>query len=92
MNRPFALHKNFTPEPEKPLEKHARQPVPTADLVVLCCFGLELSGERTHEELRQALREAGFTGPLVRHSIKNSPLLERAAKRSYRLALPSSRP
>jgi len=85
MSRPFALDKNSTAQSDRPLANHARQPVPTADLVLLCCFGLELTSERTYEQLSQALHEAGFTGGLVRHSITNSPLLKRAAKRSYRL-------
>jgi len=67
------------------LEQYAGQPIPTTDHVLLCCFGSELTGERTSRQLRRALLQAGFTGPLARHIINMSPCLSREAKSSYRL-------
>jgi hypothetical protein len=55
------------------------------DQVVPCCFGPELNGERTYEQLRQALHDAGFHGPLARHTINTSLLLRRSPNRSYRI-------
>ena len=49
----------------------------SADLVLVCCFGLDLGRTRTHRELRAALRSAGYGGPLGRHLIHTSPLLRR---------------
>ena len=57
----------------------------TSDQVLLCCFGRDLTGERTYEQLRRALLAAGFTGSLARHLVRVSPLLHRAAAGCYRL-------
>jgi len=61
----------------KPLEQLATEPFPSADLVLLCSFGLDLDRTRTHLELRVALRSAGYGGPLGRHLILTSPMLRR---------------
>ena len=65
------------------LERYLGQPVSTADYILLCCFDTELGGERTYQELHQALIRSGFTGPLVRHLISVSPVVRRAANRCY---------
>ena len=61
------------------------QPFSTADQVVLCCFGLELTGERSAEDLRRALHKAGFNGPLARHTLHTSALLIRVGRSTYRI-------
>jgi hypothetical protein len=61
----------------EPLEHLAAEPFPSADLVLLCSFGPDLNRTRTHQELRLALRLAGYGGPLGRHLILASPLLRR---------------
>ena len=53
----------------EPVEYLAAEPFPSADLVLLCCFGPDLGRTRTHRELRAALRSAGYDGPLGRHLI-----------------------
>ncbi len=58
---------------------------PTSDHVLLCCFGPQLSGERTDRQLRHALCEAGFSAPLARHLIRVSPLLRRTSRGRHRL-------
>ena len=45
---------------KQPLQRYVGQPFPVIDQVVLCCFGPELNGERTYEQLRQALPDAGI--------------------------------
>ena len=60
-----------------PLEHLAAEPFPSADLVLLCSFGPDLDRTRTHQELRVALRSAGYGGSLGRHLILTSPLLRR---------------
>jgi hypothetical protein len=84
MRWPFTPIANLSGLPN-PLEQYAGQPIPTTDQVLLCCFGSELSGERTYRQLRRALLQAGFTGPLARHIINMSPCLRREAKGTYRL-------
>lgn len=59
------------------LEHLAAEPFPSADLVLICSFGLDLDRTRTHQELRVAMRSAGYGGPLGRHLIRTSPLLRR---------------
>ena len=56
-----------------------------ADLVLLCGFGPDLDRTRTHQELRVALRSAGYGGSLGRHLILTSPVLRRL--RGNRFAL-----
>jgi len=72
-------------ELKQPLQRYVGQPFPIMDQVVLCCFGLDLTGERTYQQLRQALHDAGFNGPLARHTINTSPLLRRSPNRSYQI-------
>ena len=60
-----------------PLEHLAVEPFPSADLVLLCSFGPDLDRTRTHQELRVALRSAGYGGSLGRHLILTSPMLRR---------------
>ena len=67
------------------LEQYVGQPIPTSDQVLLCCFGSELTGARSNHQLREALLQAGFTGPLARHVINMSPCLSRQANGTYRL-------
>ena len=74
--------------PDNQLQRYAGQPCPTADLVLLCCFGLELTGERSYEQLRQALHDAGFSGLLARHIITVSRCVHRTANGRYRLREP----
>lgn len=61
----------------KSLEHLAAEPFPSADLVLICCFGMDLDHTRTHQELHVAMRSAGYGGPLGRHLIHTSPLLRR---------------
>ena len=68
-----------------PLEHLAVEPFPSADLVLLCGFGPDLDRTRTHQELRDALRSAGYGGSLGRHLILTSPMLRRL--RGNRFAL-----
>jgi hypothetical protein len=67
------------------LEHLAAQPFPSADLVLLCGFGPDLGRTRTRQELRAALRLAGFGGPLGRHLILTSLLLRRRAGNRFAL-------
>ena len=67
------------------LEHLAVKPFPSADLVLLCGFGPDLDRTRTHQELRLALRSAGYGGSLGRHLILTSPMLRRL--RGNRFAL-----
>ena len=67
------------------LEHLAGEPFPAADLVLLCGFGPDLDRTRTHQELRVALRSAGYGGSLGRHLILTSPVLRRL--RGNRFAL-----
>ena len=53
------------------------EPFPFADLVLLCSFGPDLDRTRTYQELRVALRSAGYGSPLGRHLILTSPMLRR---------------
>ena len=72
--------------PDETLTRCLGEPFPTADYILLCCFGPEPGAQRTYLELRQALIQSGFTGPLVRHLISASPVVLRAARNCYRLA------
>jgi hypothetical protein len=59
------------------LEHLAAEPFPSADLVLMCCFGMDLDDTRTHQELHVEMNSAGYGGPLGRHLIRTSPLLRR---------------
>ena len=79
----FPLHRSSPVESEGILKRYLGQPFSTADYVLLCCFGTELRGQRTYQQLHQALIQSGFTGPLVRHLISVSPVVRRATNRCY---------
>jgi hypothetical protein len=66
-------------------DRHIDDAFSAPDHVVLCSFGLDLTGERNGRQLGHALRAAGFPGPQVRHLIRASPLLCRTSKGRYRL-------
>ena len=85
MNSPFPLDRGSAVGAENTLARYVGQPFPTADHILLCCFGTELVDQRTYQELRSALIQAGFAGPVVRHLISMSPVVRRAAKGSYRM-------
>jgi len=85
MDRPDPPRDPSIAELKQPLQRYVGQPFPIMDQVVLCCFGLDLTGERTYQQLRQALHDAGFNGPLARHTINTSPLLRRSPNRSYQI-------
>lgn len=70
------------PGPPDPL---AAESFSSADLVLLCSFGPDLGHPRTERELRHALLQAGYRGPLGRHLILTSPLLQRCGGNSYAL-------
>jgi hypothetical protein len=55
----------------------AADPFPAGDLVLLCTFGPDLALPRTHQDLSRALLQAGYDGPLTRHLIATSPMLQR---------------
>jgi len=59
--------------------------VVSADLVLLCSFGPDLIRLRTARELCHALLQAGYRGPLGRHLILTSPLLQRRGLNRYAL-------
>jgi hypothetical protein len=61
------------------------QPFATSDHVLLCCFGLDLSAERSSSQLRKALIEAGFGLSEAREVLRGSPLVYRTSVGSYRL-------
>ena len=59
------------------------EPFPAADLVLLCSFGPNLDLEPTRQELCRALHLAGYGGPLGRHLVATSPLLQRGPGKRY---------
>jgi hypothetical protein len=61
----------------------APQPFSSADVVLLCSFGPDLSGSRTHQELQSVLMLAGYRGVFNRYFIAASPLLDRRAGGRY---------
>jgi hypothetical protein len=65
------------PRRPDPLVRLAAEPFPSADLVLLCTFGPDLARPRTRQELSRALLQAGYDGPLTRHLISTSRLLQR---------------
>jgi hypothetical protein len=85
MRLPFTPARTLSARQQKLLDWYIEQPFPTAEQALLCCFGLDLTGERSYKELQVALLGAGFTGPLIRHLINASPLVFRAARNSYQL-------
>jgi hypothetical protein len=63
----------------------APEPFATSDQVLLCCFGLDQSTQRSSTQLRSALVEAGFTAPAAREIVRISPLIHRSYAGSYQL-------
>lgn len=63
----------------------APEPFGISEQVLLCCFGLDQSTERSGADLRKALVEVGFPGSAAREIVRNSPLTRRSAPGSYRL-------
>ena len=72
-------------QPVAPLIQLALEPLFPADLVLLCSFGPDLHGQRTGQELRHALRRAGYGGPLGRHLVLTNPMLLRCSKDLFTL-------
>jgi hypothetical protein len=70
---------------EPTLQAQLEQPFLTADYALLCCFGVDSTGERSAEQLRLALLTAGFSGPLARHLVRVSPLLHPTSAGCFRL-------
>jgi hypothetical protein len=70
---------------DPPLVHYLQQTFPTADAVLLCCFGVSQHGERTSKELRRALLGAGFASQVTGHLIRSSSLLDRSGKGRYRI-------
>jgi hypothetical protein len=83
MTPPFRLHQNSTVASEEILRRYVGQPFPTADCILLCCFGTDPDGERTDAQLRQALIQTGFPGSLSRYLINVSSVIYRSAKGRY---------
>jgi len=61
------------------------EPFATTDQVLLCCFGLDQSTERSSVQLRMALVEVGFKSPEARAIVRTSPLVHRSSTGSYHL-------
>jgi hypothetical protein len=61
------------------------EPFATTDQVLLCCFGLDQSTERSNAQLRSALVEVGFRSPEAREIVRTSPLVHRSSTGSYHL-------
>ena len=66
-------------------EWSAPEPFGISEQVLLCCFGLDQSTERSGADLRTALVEVGFPGSAAREIVRNSPLTRRSAPGSCRL-------
>jgi hypothetical protein len=66
--------RSTTPRPA-PLSHLVGNPPCDADCVLLACFGLDLNGTRSRNDLCTALRRAGYPGALTRHVLRTSPLL-----------------
>ena len=81
--RPARHHAALTDPPPWELA-----PFTTADQVLLSCFGLDQVGQRSREQLREALVEAGFSPPSARAVVRASPLIHRTLDGSYRLRNP----
>ena len=69
-----------------PVTQHpAASSFSTAEVVLLCCFGTDLSAEKSHQSLRAALLRAGLAPGAAGHLIRYSALLDRVSKGRYRL-------
>jgi hypothetical protein len=56
----------------------APEPFGISEQVLLCCFGLDQSTERSGADLRKALVEVGFRGAAARAIVRSSPLTRRS--------------
>jgi hypothetical protein len=61
------------------------QPPTTADLVLLCSFGVD-AAEQTYAQLRANLLGAGFRGGAIGHLVRSSPDVQRVRGDVYRTA------
>jgi hypothetical protein len=61
------------------------EPFATSEPVLLCCFGVDQSTERSSAELCRALVDVGFPSPAAREIVRLSPLIHRSSDKSYRL-------
>jgi hypothetical protein len=57
----------------------APEPFGISEQVLLCCFGLDQSTERSGADPRKALVEVGFRGAAAREIVRSSPLTRRSA-------------
>jgi hypothetical protein len=69
--------------PAQPLDGAIPAGPSTADLVLLCSFGIDLEAERTFQQLRAGLNHAGFPGTAARHLIRTSGLLDLVSRNTY---------
>jgi hypothetical protein len=67
------------------LGQHMERGFSTAEAILLLSFSSDDSCFRSYTTLWSTLYAAGFTGPQARHLVRNSPLLMRAHRNSYRL-------
>ena len=81
---PFGL-RNGSPHQRACDQELPIQPPSTAELVVLCSFGLRHGSERSGSDLRRALVEAGYAPAEARAFLRTSPLVERTSRTGYRL-------
>jgi hypothetical protein len=61
------------------------EPVSASEQVLLCCFGLDQSAERSSAQLRNSLVAVGFTSAAAREIVRTSPLVHRSSTGSYHL-------
>jgi len=68
-----------------PVQEVVESRVSVDEHVLLGCFGLDLAAVRQEQQLRLALRRAGYPAALAAQLIRDSPLLIRQASHGYRL-------
>jgi hypothetical protein len=75
------------PRPRPSIEDLGAEPFPTADHVLLCCFGVNWDPPATLAgwQLRLALVDAGFGAATARHLVRTSPLVGHIGRGRYRL-------
>jgi hypothetical protein len=61
------------------------QGFPDAEAILLCCFDTLPQTEQPTKRLRRALIDAGFTAGAANYFIRNSRVLDRVARRRYRI-------
>jgi len=79
----------------KPEVSLTAEPLNTSEQVVLCCFGVDQSTERSSVQLCADLVKAGFTAPAARQIIRSSPLIHRSSTGFFglrRLSIEGSAP